>query len=222
VQLADQVEALDAAAKLAAARLQEARTALDLEREAECSANATFDADGTEASLEQASRAGIRRARAERVHVARAADLEVARRALADVQREAQRALYKRATGQLDAWQGGLRREVKELVDLDRELADVVERIADQVADAEAVWREAAELAREIGEEVVFKSRFRVPTLDAAQYIARVGIDVARTRDHRADFDGWLDGEKLPGVHESQETWHRAARLVTAEDAHAQ
>ena len=189
--------------QLAAARLEEA------------DAVAKYDLDDSEPAATYAAKARLARERAERRHEARIAELRSAEEALEAFRIATDTAEMKNAIVFVGDLPSRLAPELRALVELDRRVGAIVDRIADLTIDGQDAHARATKLASALQTLSTVQAQIRPPTLEWAALLARVAI--ARDRAKGRDLaNGWAESEAEPAWNSPDRPAYDAA-LATIE-----
>jgi len=163
---------------------------------AEARATARYDETGQEGDQVEAAKAHLARERAERLLEARQGE-EAA--ALSAVQAAGRAALNRELDTALKFLAAvEYSEELEQVVKLDRQLAKIVDVVADRVVAAKELAAKAVALGEQVGRAPEVQIAARVASLPWIRMLARVAVARARAAEHRDPLDGWVDAEPEP------------------------
>ena len=194
----------------AAGELDLAQKHVNAARLEESDAVSKYDLDDSEAMATSAAKARLARERAERRHEARAAELRSAEEALEAFRIATDRAEMVQAITFVGDLPSRLAPELRALVELDRRVGAIVDRIADLVLDGQDAHGRATKLADRLQTLATVQASIRTPTLEWAALLARVAI--ARDRAKGRDLaNGWAESEAEPAWNSPERPAYDAA-----------
>ncbi len=96
-------------------------------------------------------------------------------------------------------WAAKLRPVLDRFVALDREVAELVDAVADAVLDGQVAFDEASALAERLGRAVEFQRLASRPTIVDARLLVNVAVALDRQARDRDDVNGWAQPVAAPG-----------------------
>ncbi len=185
-------------------------------RAAEAIAVGRYDSDDCDEAATAAARARLARERAERRHEARVAELATASKALEAEQEANERAELARSIAFVSNLPTRLWPELRALVELDRRVAEIVDRIADAVVEAGDAYANAEDLSVKLQTPVDVQRLGGPPTLAHAALLARVAIARDRARTGRDLANGWVEAAPPPATASDRPAYEDATTTIAA------
>lgn len=154
--------------------------------------------------------------KAQRLVDARKADLESANQVLREAEQAEARKELSRALTFLSALPARIAPHIRELVNLDRQVGALVDRLADTIVESLDVYARATELGEQLGTPASVQTQAQKPSLGLAALLSRIAI--ARDREKRKSdlANGWLESATEPRWDSPERPAYDAAISIVA------